>query len=356
MGQRRLTARVQVVVEPRDFRHTAHPNPVTQPGDRNLEGLVHHGRHRSPVSVHNRHGDRIALHRIDRQAHAKGPRQDGRIAAHSQHKRITRDAPRTGLHAGDPAQIGVHRLDLGVPAKDHAQLGRHFGQPIGELKAIARLIARQTQTARDLVDIRGQTRLGPHASLGVQHFERHTIGLQNLDVLFRRLNLLCGAKQLQRALRPLVIRNASVTTQLNQAIARIFRQTHHAGFVHPIGRTRAVHQHPRHPFDLGQIGTRTNDQRCMLHEQPLHRFGRNAGGRPRAGITGANFARIGKRGLQRRAGLAVNHRHLMALFCQVIGRGDTNDTSTKDDDTHGMLLFAGLGRKIAHPAERIWRF
>jgi NAD(P)-dependent dehydrogenase (short-subunit alcohol dehydrogenase family) len=44
----------------------------------------------------------------------------------------------------------------------------------------------------------------------------------------------------------------------------------------------------------------------MLHEQPLHRLGRNTGRGPRAGITGADFARIGKRGLQRRAGLAVN--------------------------------------------------
>ena len=77
-----------------------------------------------------------------------------------------------------------------------------------------------------------------------------------------------------------------------------------------------------------------DDQGRVLHEHPFQRLHRNAGGRPGRGIAGADLARVAKAGLQRRAGLAVDHRHLMAFLGEIIGGGDTEKPRAQNDDPH----------------------
>ena len=83
-----------------------------------------------------------------------------------------------------------------------------------------------------------------------------------------------------------------------------------------------------------EVRQRLNDQRRMAHEQPLHRLHRNARCGPGAGIAGADLARIGKAGFQRRAGLAVDHRHLMPGFRQIPCRGHADNARAKNDNLH----------------------
>ena len=63
----RFAARLaQRFVEADDLRHAADANAVVETRDRDLVGLVEHGRYRRRRRVDDRRGDRIALERIDR--------------------------------------------------------------------------------------------------------------------------------------------------------------------------------------------------------------------------------------------------------------------------------------------------
>ena len=65
----------QGIVVAGDLGHPPDPDAIPQTGDGHLEGLVQQGGDRGQVRVHDRGGDRIALHRIDRQTEPKGPDQ-----------------------------------------------------------------------------------------------------------------------------------------------------------------------------------------------------------------------------------------------------------------------------------------
>ena len=82
----------------------------------------------------------------------------------------------------------------------------------------------------------------------------------------------------------------------------------------------------------------------MPHQQPFDRLDRNAGAGPGRGIAGRDLAGIGEAGLQRRAGLAVEHRHLVAGAGQVPGAGHADHAAAQDQDPHRRLRFlAGSG-------------
>ena len=238
-------AQLQVVAG--DLGGAADADAVSETGDGDLVGLVHHCRDRSLAGVRDRYGDRIALDRIDRDRLADPAHPQRRIGAHGHDVGVGCALARAGRDAGDPAAFGADRLDGRAVFEGHAARGAHLGQPGGEHLAIAGLVARQTQPADEFFAHRGQSRLGGDAARGVEDLERHAVLSQNLDVAADAVELLLLAEELERALRALVIGDAGGGAQRLEDIAAVFGQRHHARLVERIASGRAVRKHPEDP-------------------------------------------------------------------------------------------------------------
>ena len=90
-------------------------------------------------------------HRIDRQVDAQRLGEQGRIAAQGE------DVPVRGEHAGvgtHPLMVSPSRsmaLDVHAEAEPGAVALGHPGELLGELEAVSGLVARQAQSAHELV-------------------------------------------------------------------------------------------------------------------------------------------------------------------------------------------------------------
>ena len=147
-----------------------------------------------------------------------------------------------------------------------------LGQSLGEFVAIARLVIRQPEPARDLVAHRSQGRLGPDASGRIEDLERHAALGENLDVLGGAVDLLRRAEELQRALHALVIGDSGLRPERDQAVPAVFREAHHPPLVQGIAFGRAIAQQAHEPGHHGQIEIGPEDQRRMPHEEPFERL------------------------------------------------------------------------------------
>ena len=114
------------------------------------------------------------------------------------------------------------------------------------------------------------------------------------------VELRLGAKELQRALRALVVADAGLRAQLLQAVAAVFGQTHHAALVHFVARGRAVAQHRDAPAHQVEVDVGADHQRAVLHQQPLDRLDRHAWAGPRRRVAGRDFAGVAVAGFERR--------------------------------------------------------
>ncbi|MNX75849.1 hypothetical protein D3C86_1073380 [compost metagenome] len=346
----RIAARLgQDVVVARDLGHAADADAVAQTGDGHLVALVHDGRDGRRRLVHDRGGDRIALHRIDRQGHAQRLDHLRRIGAQGQDIGVGGDHALVGLDARDAALVGDQGLDGGVVEEGHALSGGHITERIGEFEAVAGLVLGQAQAPDEQVARGRQTRLGADAAVLIQHLERHAAFAQDLGVLVDAVQLLLRAEQLQGALGAVVVLQAQLGVQRGLHLLAIVGQTHHPRLVQRIAGRGAVPQQGQQPAHGGDIDLRLQNQRGVAHEQPLDRLGRDAGRGPGRGIAGRNLARIGEAGLQRRAALAVDHRDLVAGLGQIVGRRHPDDAGAQDCDLHGLDLTRSSPRRFPRP-------
>ena len=226
------------------------------------------------------------------------------------------------------------RSTVDAEAEGDAARRRPLGEPRREQLAVAGLVAGQPQPALELAGDPRQRRLGGDAAGRVEHLERHPEAFQHLDVARRPVDLLVGAEQLQRALAALVISDAGRLAQRPQAVAAVLGDRHHARLVDRIAGRGAVAQHREHPGPHGRVEHRADHQRPVAHRQPLDRLQRHAGPRPWRGIAGRNLAGIGETRLLRRAGLPVDHRHLVAGLGQVPGAGRADDAAAEHQHLH----------------------
>jgi len=77
---------------------------------------------------------------------------------------------------------------------------------VSELEAVARLLARQAQVDAELLLHPGERRLVLHAAFAVEQLVRNARRFEHFDILRRAVELLLRAKELQRALHALVIK------------------------------------------------------------------------------------------------------------------------------------------------------
>ncbi len=248
-----------------------------------------------------------------------------------------------GFHSRDAVIFVTQTPDIGIVDECDAKRFRPSGKRGREFVAVAGFVIGQAQATDDLAGI--DARFGFGTAGRIENFERHAPSLQHLDILADIVDLLLFTENFQGALGALVILDTGFGAQLDQAVARIFGDTHHAALVARIADPGAVAQHGEHPAHGGRIDGRAHDQRSMFHEQPLQRLLRDAGRGPRRGITRRHFAGIGETGLQSGAGLAVEDRDLMAGFRQIPGGGDADHTGAENNDLHSVPTYSRWKRR-----------
>ncbi len=206
--------------------------------------------------------------------------------------------------------------------------------------AVAGFIIGQTQAADELVLAGCQAGLIVYAARLIEQLVWHAAALQYGDVAGCGIQLFLCTQQLQGAELAVFIVHAAIRAQLDQAVAAVFCQAHHALFVDGVAALGAVAEHLHHPAILLWIGGWPNGQGSMLGHQPLDRLERNAGSRPGGGVTGRNHAGIAEAGLQARARLTIHHGYFMACFSQVPGAGYAKYSTAKDQHFHCFLTSA----------------
>ena len=248
--------------------------------------------------------------------------------------------PRSCLHPRPlhTAALHIKRGDVLPPLKTHTGGLGHGHQAGAEQVAVAGFVVGQAQAPGQARQSVGQARLNARQLFSAEQLKRHAAVAQHRNVLLRGIELGLCAKQLQSAALAIFIAQARVGPQLAQHIAAVVGQAHHAFFVGGVVGPIALGQHAHQPAQLEQAAVRAQAQRGMFLKQPLDRLQRNAGGRPRRGVTRRDLPGVGKAGLHGGATLAVDHRDLGPGAGQKIGGGGANDTRTQNKDFHGNSL------------------
>ncbi len=313
----------------------ADADAIAQPRHRHLVGLVHHGRFGRARRVDDRQRQRITLDRIDRDAQAERAQQQRRVAAERDHHRVGRQRAGVGLgaahHTAGVVEQALHRR---AEAEVDAERGGPGRQPLGEEKAVAGLVAGQAQAADELVAHRCERRLVHGAAGRVEQLEVDAATAQHRDVGAGRVELRGGAEQLQRALAAFVVGDAGGAAQFAQAVAAVLGQPHHARLVDLVARGGAVAQHGEGPAQQFEVEVRSDDERAVVHQQPLDRLQRHAGPGPRRRVAGRDLAGVGEARLERDALPALDHGHLVAGTGELVGGGDADHAGSEDQHLH----------------------
>ena len=344
MFERLASGKAEIVGIAGDFRHAADADAIAEASDRDLVGFVHDGRFRCARGIGDRDRQRIALDRIDGEADAERLQQERRIAAESDDDRIGVHASAIGHDGARLPALDVERLDRRAVLEIHAELDRLCRKRVGELETVAGLVLRRQQAADDFLPDMPECRLDANAAIGIEHFIGDAVGGQGFDVLGRRVELMMRSEKLQRALHAFVIGDAGLFANLGERNATVIGKAQHAALVDRIALRGAVRQHLDEPRQHGAIDLRAQDERRVVHEQPLDRLHRNAGSGPGRAIAEGDFAGIGKARFQRRPLLPVDDRDLMARLGKLIRRCHADDTGTQNDDFHDVLREMSFGR------------
>jgi len=99
-------------------------------------------------------------------------------------------------------------------------------------------------------------------------------------------------------------------------------------------RRGAVAQHGEAPAHQAHVQVRADDQRPVLHQQPLDRLQRHARSGPGRRVTRRHLAGIGVAGFLAGRVLAVDHRDLVAGLRQKPRARHADDAAAQNDDLH----------------------
>lgn len=212
--------------------------------------------------------------------------------------------------------------------------GGHFGDAVGEFEAVTGFIARQAQPADELVAHACQRGLVLDAAFAIESLVGHAIAVENGGVRRSAVQLLLRAEELQRAQRALVVPDAGGRSQRHHAVAAVLSQPHHAALVDLVARRGAIAQHRQDPADQVPVEMRAEHQWAMVHRQPSDRLQWHARPGPWRRVAGRDLSCIGEAGFQRRAALALDQSHLVAIARQFVGRGGADDSPSQDQHFH----------------------
>ena len=312
----------------------ADANAIAETRDGDLVALIHDGGYRSLLGIRDGHGERVALHRIDRQTDAQRTSHGCREAAECHDVHIATHDAFVRVNGAHAIARCFDRADRSLILKLHAEFFCHRRKSLREQMAVARLVLWQTQSTDDDRSHIGESRLRSDATFGIEQLVRNAELLQYGDVIGSAIELLLQSEQLQRTLRALVVFNSGFGAQCAQQIATVFSDRHHAALVDCIPRVRAVAQHLENPAPLRRIEAEAQHQRRMPLEQPFHRFRGHPRPCPRRGIAGRDLACIREARFERRACLTLDHRDFVSGLRQIPRRSHTDHTATENDHFH----------------------
>ncbi len=337
MLERRAARAWQGEVEARDLGRAAHPDPVSQPRDGDLVGLVHHRGHRRGSLVRDRHRQRVALHGVDRDVDAREAPAGAASSSRQQRRQRRRAEALQPCERPTPCRLPERGVDRHAVAEVDGA-GRERRELLGEQAAVACLVARKPQAPDDLVAHARQGRFGGDAPRRRKDREFDAELLQDLDVADDPVELLLRPEQLQGALGPLVIFDAGGRSQVAQAVAAVFRDRHHARLVHRIALTTcsSTASSAAMTTSRDRTGDGSASGPCFIRSH-LIAFSGTPGPGPRRRVAGRHLSGVGIAGFKRGAGLAVEHGDLMARASQIPGRGHADDPASYDDDSHCRL-------------------
>ncbi len=282
------------------------------------------------------HGDRhgIALHRVDRQADADPPRQDGALVAQRQDVGVGAEFALRRGDAGNPVPLGLDAVNIDPVAEFGAPPGGLGGEALGELVAVAGLVARAIDAAGDAVLRRGQGGLEGDQPVPVEDLDGLAVVGQDLHVADPALESLGAAVEEHDAPVDAVVGQVAVVQGLVQHLLGIEAEPVLAQGVDAGPLVGALAQEQERPGPEVRIGLRAKAQGLVLQDQGLqqdHRRGRRG---PGEGVAGRDHAGVAPAGLEPRRLAALEDHHLVAVLGELVGGGHADHPGPHDNDLH----------------------
>ncbi len=151
--------------------------------------------------------------------------------------------------------------------------------------------------------------------------------------------LLVGVEVRDAAFQPVVLdaRGAHYVLECGMAVRA---QRHDLLHVACEGRVVALRQELQAPAPLLPVQLGAKQQRRFLVEHPLEGLPWRLAVGPGLTVAHRDLRRVGKTGLQRRVGLAVDHSDFMPALAQMPGGANADDAGAQDDGFHGAQCAA----------------
>ena len=247
MRERGEARRAQREIVAAEFGGTGGAQPLSQPGNHNLVGLVGERTLGDRRVMGDGNGDRVALHRIHRQLDAERFEQQRRVAAAGEHIAIGSEIAVVSDDAGNAIAIGDQPGHVGGGEKFHTLPLRARRQLFGEKPAVAGLVARKQHSTGNFFLRIPERRFVRDAGGAVEESTGNPETIEQLRLAGRRRKIACVAIQNQQAVRALVVGQAGCVAQFGQARVAVTREPELTFLVGEIARVRAIAQHPAEP-------------------------------------------------------------------------------------------------------------
>ncbi len=217
----------------------------------------------------------------------------------------------------------------------HAALGAAAGQCLGEYARVAALVGAGVGAAGDAVAVSAEGRLDGEQLVAADHAPLHAEAAHQFHSMGRVVKgLLVGVEVRDAAFQPVVLdaRGAHYVLECGMAVRA---QRHDLLHVACEGRVVALRQELQAPAPLLPVQLGAKQQRRFLVEHPLEGLPWRLAVGPGLTVAHRDLRRVGKTGLQRRVGLAVDHSDFMPALAQMPGGANADDAGAQDDGFHG---------------------
>ena len=285
--------------------------------------------------------DRVAVHRSQRQAQAERPQQLGRLHAGAQHDGVKALRRIVICYVKRSCLRFIYVRYRRVECKTRAQLLGRVAQDDGKLAAVTDLVLRQVDGASQR-RVRVQRRFELARLVGADFMKRHAQLAQQRQARLHQV-LVLGAAQQHHVAGGAVEVVGHARGHLVQAVAAVEGQTLHARAVGGVAGRLAGGVPAAHPGHVGRRQRPAHAHRGVARQQVAQYLDRHAGRGPRRDVAGRHHASVGEAGALGHAGMALEHRHLMAVGGQFVGRGHADDAGAQDGDVHKKEVENGPG-------------
>ncbi len=244
-----------------------------------------------------------------------------------------RSSPGVRAQALDAAERQAEALGGLSEAEPHAVARRDVLQLVREERAVAGLVVRQVQRARERRD-RVQRHFHRARLVAAQQPVRDAQFGEHLARCRRTLDLLLGPEQLQVARGLLVVERVQLAQRADLLLA-VEGEPLHARLVagEPFGA--ALGEPAPDPVPQGQVRGGPEDDGRLGLEEVGGDLARHARLRPRRDVGRRHDAGVGEARLLGHAGTALDHGDVHACPAQEVGGAHADDAGADHDDVHG---------------------